>query len=113
MSLIHTHICYRARKQDISGSSWHLGSAPYGGIMTHMAKHTHTLLCERPRRCHCGDIDENLVRQRNTVAFHFCLFCRGCLMNLKCGKRQSTGGGKKGPDMRTDVWMSSDDTNQN
>lgn len=33
-----------------------------------------TLLSVWPRKCHCGDIDEDLVRQRNMVAFDFCLF---------------------------------------
>lgn len=33
-------------------------------------------------------------------------------MNLKCGKRQSLEG-QKGPDVRKDVRMSDDDTNQN
>lgn len=78
-------------------------SAPYGRIMTN----THTL---RPPRCHWGDIDENLVRLENTVAFHFCLFRRAVWwiwnvanVSLWGGKKDQTWGRMYGCRMMTQI----------
>lgn len=69
-------------------------------VTVHGVYETHTLLCSCPRKCHWCDIDGNLVRLQGSFSFWF--ISMGCLMNLKCAKRQCLGR-VKGPDMRR-VW---------
>lgn len=90
------HICCHTRKRDTKCTIWKDND-----------KHTHTL---RPPRCHWGDIDENLVRLENTVAFHFCLFRRAVWwiwnvanVSLWGGKKDQTWGRMYGCRMMTQI----------
>lgn len=81
--------------------------SPYGWIIIHTK--TNTSLSD-PDVIALTLIKSCWVEELGSFSFLFILM--DSLMNLKCGKRQSLER-KRQPDMRKDVWMSDDDTNQN